>query len=365
LQKKLITLDLSAERKRELATILTNGEDYLVKRVFEVLGLPRRTYYHEATRVDEGELKEAIEAIVREFPTYGTRRVTKQLRRAPYGMVVNWKRVQPMMREMGLKQPMKRRPCRTTDSEHSYPRYPNLVDGLVVTYPDQVWVSDITYIRLGSGLIYLALIMDVYTRVIRGWNLSRWLDQQLTLTALKWALTNRVPTIYHSDQGMQYAASDYIDLLEGCHVQISMASQGSPEQNGYAERLICTTKEEEVGLSEEYSDFAAAYAQIGHLIEEVYQRKHIHSALEYITPVEFEAAWGMLSVSSWQERPKCVQVYESTRDTYWLALSNTGQLRRCVKAKCFENGIGRRYIPQRMKRSLESVRKKIVRLDSY
>lgn len=116
------------------------------------------------------------------------------------------------------------------------------------------------------------------------------MDQQLTLTALKRALTDRVPTIHHSDQGVQYAASDYIDLLEGCHVQISMASQGNPEENGYAERLIRTIKEEEVDLSEN-SDFADAYDQIGHFIEEVYQRKRIHSALDYITPVEFEAAW--------------------------------------------------------------------------
>jgi len=275
--------------------MLAKGEGYPVKRVCEVLGLPRSTYYHEEKRVDEQELKEAIEAIVREFPTYGTRRVTKQLRREPHRMVVNRKRVQRMMREMGLKRPMKRRTCRTTNSEHPYPRYPNLVDGLVVTYPDQVWVSDITYIRLGSGFIYLAVIMDVYTRVIRGWNLSRWLDQQLTLTALQRALANRVPTIHHSDQGVQYAASDYIDLLEGCHVQISMASQGNPEENGYAERLIRTIKEEEVDLSE-YSDFADAYAQIGHFIEEVYQRKRIHSALDYITPVEFEAAWEEVQV---------------------------------------------------------------------
>ena len=124
-------------------------------------GVASQHHYHEEKRVDERELKEAIEAIVKEFPTYGTRRVTKQLRRAPYGMVVNRKRVQRMMHEMGLKQPMKRRTCRTTNSEHPYPRHPNLVDGLVVTYPDQVWVSDITYIRLGSGFIYLAVIMGV------------------------------------------------------------------------------------------------------------------------------------------------------------------------------------------------------------
>jgi len=237
----------------------------------------------------------AIEAVAGNYPTYGSRRVTQQLRRPPYQLTVNRKYVQRLMRQMGLRRPPKRRKGRTTDSRHSLVRYPNLVDGLEAVYPDQVWVSDITYIRLANEFIFLAIIMDVFTRSIRGWNLSRSLDQYLTLTALERALVDHVPTIHHSDQGVQYAATAYTDLLKQHHVQISMASQGAPEQNPYAERLIRTIKEEEVDLSE-YHSFADALAQIGYFIDDVYQKKRIHSALGYLTPVEFESAYWMMQL---------------------------------------------------------------------
>ena len=139
--------------------------------------------------------------------------------------------------------------------------------------------------------------MDVYTRAIRGWHLSRSLEGELTLIALRRALADRVPTIHHSDQGVQYAATDYVGLLQDHHVQISMTAKGQPTENGYAERLIRTIKEEEVYLSD-YRDFEDAYTQIGHFIEDVYQTKRIHSALGYLTPVEFEAAW----TRSWAEQ---------------------------------------------------------------
>ena len=270
--------------------MLSEEEHYPVTKVCEVLGLPHSTYYHKGAKKDERALRTAIEGIVREFPTYGSRRVAAQLRRAPYEVVVNRKRVQRVMREMGLQRSVKRRKCRTTNSDHPYPRYPNLVEGLKVMRPDQVWVSDITYIRLKNGFIYLAVIMDVYTRAIRGWQLSRSLDQGVTLVALRSALVNHVPEIHHSDQGVQYAAKGYTDLLKEHHVQISMAAQGNPEENGYAERLMRTIKEEEVDLSE-YYDFTDAIAKIKHFLEEVYHKKRIHSALGYLTPAEFEAAW--------------------------------------------------------------------------
>lgn len=132
--------------------------------------------------------------------------------------------------------------------------------------------------------------MDVYTRAIRGWHLSRSLEGELTLTTLRRALVDRVPTIHHSDQGVQYAATDYVDLLQIHQVQISMAAKGQPVENGYAERVIRTIKEEEVYLSD-YRDLEDAYIQIGDFIEDVYQTRRIHSALGYLTPVEFEAAW--------------------------------------------------------------------------
>lgn len=194
------------------------------------------------------------------------------------------------MRQKGLLRPVKRAKCRTTNSQHPYPRYPNLVFGLDIIRPEQVWVCDITYIRLGNGFVYLAVIMDVFTRAIRGWSLSRSLDTDLTLTALRCALTLCLPEIHHSDQGVQYAAQEYVDLLSRYEVQVSMAAQGKPEENGYAERLMRTIKEEEVDLSE-YNDFIDVRRQLGRFIEDVYMTKRIHSALGYLTPSEFEAAW--------------------------------------------------------------------------
>jgi transposase InsO family protein len=270
--------------------MLSQQDHYPVRVICRVLDLPRSTYYQHSKETNDQDLQEAIEAILEEFSTYGSRRVVKQLRRPPYNIRINRKLVQRLMRNMGLQQPQKRRTCHTTNSRHTYPRYPNLIRELKVVFPDQVWVCDITYIRLRNEFIYLAVIMDVFTRSIRGWHLSRSLDQQLTLIALRQALADHVPLIHHSDQGVQYAATVYTDLLASHGVQISMAQVGIPEENGFAERLLRTIKEEEVNLSE-YHDFEDAFVQIGHFIEQVYQHKRIHSALGYLTPVEFEAAW--------------------------------------------------------------------------
>lgn len=170
------------------------------------------------------------------------------------------------------------------------PTLPELLENLVIREPDEVWVADLTYIRLGQGFVFLAVIMDVFTRTIRGWHLSRDANTELTLIALQRALQDHVPQIHHSDQGVQYAADVYTKLLDSHEVQISMAAVGAPEENGYAERLIRTLKEEEVDLSD-YRDFADAYQQIGHFIQEVYNRKRIHSSLGYLTPLEFETAF--------------------------------------------------------------------------
>jgi transposase InsO family protein len=265
--------------------------------VCQVLGLPRSTYYYRVQVKQENDLKEAIQLVAGQFPTYGTRRITQQLRRPPRRYVVGRKRIQRLMRSMSLLRPIKRVKIRTTNSEHGFPRFKNLMEDLVVSYPDQVWVADITYIRLKNGFIYLAVLMDVFTRSIRGWHLSRTLDQNLTLHALQNGLAKHCPEIHHSDQGLHYAFKNYIHLLKEHHVQISMANVGKPEENGYAERLIRTIKEEEVKLSE-YNDLDDAREQIGRFLEEVYMTKRIHSALGYATPVEFEAAWRASSLST-------------------------------------------------------------------
>jgi len=263
---------------------------YPISQACELASLPHSTFHYHSHKADESQLVADLKEVTGQYVTYGTRRVRSQLRRSPYGYRINRKRVQRIMRQKELLRPVKHRKCRTTDSDHPYPRYANLVKDLEITSPEHVWVCDITYIRLGNGFVYLAIVMDVFTRLIRGWQLSKLLDQELTLAALRMALTDHVPQIHHSDQGIQYAAHAYIDLLRDFQIQISMAAVGEAEENGYAERLMRTIKEEEVDLSE-YRDFADAQNQIGRFIEDVYNHKRIHSSLGYLTPAEFEAAW--------------------------------------------------------------------------
>jgi putative transposase len=263
---------------------------YPISLVCEVLRLSRSSYYYLATSSDDEQLRLAIAELAAVWPTYGSRRLTAQLRREPHHLVVNRKRVQRLTREMGLAGRRKRAGQATTHSRHSYPRYPNLVAGLEVREPDEVWVSDITYVRLRSEFIYLAVIMDVFTRIIRGWCLSRSLAVELTLAALEQALSKALPGIHHSDQGVQYAATEYTERLVEAGVAISMAEVGHAEQNGYCERVIRTIKEEEVYLSE-YRDFDGAREQIGRFIDDVYLNKRIHSSLGYLTPAEFQQRW--------------------------------------------------------------------------
>jgi transposase InsO family protein len=269
---------------------LVDWYSYPIELACQLVDLPRSSFYYRSHKADESQLEADLKAVVGQYVTYGTRRVRSQLRRPPYGYRINRKRVQRIMRQKGLLRPVKRRKSRTTDSDHPYPRYPNLVKELEITHPEQVWVCDITYIRLGQGFSYLAIVMDVFTRAIRGWRLSKLLDQKLTLQALHMALADHVPEIHHSDQGVHYAAHAYVDLLRAHQIQISMAAVGKAEENGYAERFMRTIKEEEVDLSD-YRDFADALCQIGRFIEDVYNHKRIHSSLGYLTPVEFEVAW--------------------------------------------------------------------------
>lgn len=206
------------------------------------------------------------------------------------GWTVNHKRIIRLMRGLGLLAKRKVRKKRTTNSVHGYKRYLNLVKELVVERPEQIWVGDITYIRLREEFVYLAVLMDVFTRSIRGWHLDRTMEKSLTITALKKGLEQYVPEIHHSDQGVEYAANDYVRLLEENKVAISMAGVGKAYENGYAERLMRTIKEEEVDLSE-YRNFNEVYERIEEFLEEVYMKKRIHSSLSYLTPSEFEENW--------------------------------------------------------------------------
>jgi putative transposase len=264
--------------------------DYPARLVCRLLDLPRCQLYRvpaDDTTAD-APLRMALQELAGQWPTYGYRRLTALLRRA--GHVVNSKRVRRLMTAMGIHGLLPVRRKRTTDSTHDFPRFPNLVEDLKVVRPDQVWVADITYIRLRHDFVYLAVIMDVFTRLIRGWQLGRDLTGALTLAALGRALARRRPEIHHSDQGVQYAATYYVERLRQIDCRISMAAVGKPEENGYAERLMRTIKEEEVDLSE-YHDYADACRQLGRFLDAVYNHKRIHSALGYLTPVEFEEQW--------------------------------------------------------------------------
>jgi len=282
---------------------LVQQEGYSVSQACELLDLSHSSYYYASHLHQADQIEMALKVEAGKHPTYGTRRLTHQLRRAPYEYTVNRKRIQRLARQNGLLRPQKTRKTRTINSQHPYPRYENLVKDLNITHPEQVWVSDITYIRLKKDFVYLAIIMDVYTRSIRGWSLSPSLDQQLSLEALHMALSSGLPGIHHSDQGVQYACYAYVDLLKTQNIRISMAAAGKAEENGYAERFMRTIKEEEVNLSD-YNNFADACSQIGHFITDVYLTKRIHSSLGYLTPAEFEAAyWLTLSLDMVEKTP--------------------------------------------------------------
>jgi transposase InsO family protein len=260
---------------------------YPVQHSAGLLGVARSSYYYHAVGDDDLGLLSRIEDVLADFPTYGYRRVTVELGRR--GPAVNHKCVRRVMAENDLLQPL-RRTVRTTDSRHGYGRYPNLVQDLAIVRPDQVWCADITYVRLAHEFAYLAILLDVFTRSIRGWEVGAYLDSQLALRPLQRALQAAWPDIHHSDQGVQYAASGYVQQLQACAVQISMARAGQPRENAYAERVIRTIKEEEVYLNG-YQDLREARAKLGVFIDEVYQHKRIHSALGYLTPAEFESQW--------------------------------------------------------------------------
>jgi transposase InsO family protein len=266
-----------------------------IQRLCQLLGVSRSWFYVRRSQPEDNPaevaLRHAIEELVLEFPGYGYRRVTKQLQRD--GWVVNHKRVLRIMREDALLCQLQRRFVPTTNSRHAYRRYPNLLAGRTLDAPDQAWVADITYIHLPTAFVYLAALLDAYSRYCVGWRLSRAIDTQLTLAALERALTTRAPRpglIHHSDQGVQYASDAYVDRLETAEAQVSMAAVGNPYENAKAERFFRTLKEEEVYLNQ-YDSFADAEMHIGRFIADVYNAKRLHSSLGYLPPAEFEAVY--------------------------------------------------------------------------
>jgi transposase InsO family protein len=270
----------------------------------EAVGLSRSTIRRQLrsapVTIEQKDLQRRahIQAVALEMRSYGYRPITKELRRR--GVVINRKVVLRLLREDNLLCLRRRAFVATTDSKHRFTVYPNLARDLVLTDINQLWVADITYIRLPRAFIYLAAVLDAYSRRCIGWALARYIDARLPLAALKMALQTRAfrpgQLTHHSDQGVQYACYDYVQVLQQHQIIISMSRPGTPYDNAKAERFMRTLKYEEVYLND-YDTFAEVLSSMEHFIEAVYNRKRLHSAIGYLPPAEFEASLQPLTLS--------------------------------------------------------------------
>jgi len=254
--------------------------------------IPSSTYYYKpkgnlSKKKRDVDIPDAIEAIACDFPSYGYRRITAALRRKK--MIVNHKKVAKIMKNMGIACKKKKRFVSTTNSKHSLRTYPNLARNLVVNRTDQLWCADITYIRILTGFVYLAAVIDAFSRKIVGYAIGRTLAAELALEALKMAIgeRNTDDLIHHSDKGIQYCSHDYIDLLNANGILVSMSAKGSPYDNAFIESFFKTLKAEEVYLWE-YETFADVIDRVPYFIEDVYNSKRLHSSIGYLPPEEFE-----------------------------------------------------------------------------
>jgi putative transposase len=258
----------------------------------QVAGVSRAGYYRFQQRVQESkadmDLRSEMQRIGLEWPSYGYRRMHRELIRQ--GWRVNHKRVLRLMRVDNLLCLRKRKFILTTDSHHGLPIYPNLAKDMVLTGINQLWIADITYIRLEMEFVYLAVLLDAFSRSCIGWALQRSLEAGLVLEALRMALRQRRPRsglVHHSDRGVQYAALDYRAELQQHGIRSSMSRRGNVYDNAKAESFFKTRKYEEVYRTE-YRNLEDAKASIQEFLEKIYNQKRLHSALGYRPPREFE-----------------------------------------------------------------------------
>ena len=263
-----------------------------MKTLCQITGLNRADFYRRRVPRQvmplEMEIRDQMQKIALESPAYGYRRITSELQQS--GIEVNHKRVLRMMHQDNLLCVGRRAFVITTDSRHNLPIYPNLAREIKPTGINQLWVSDITYIRLRTEFVYLAVVLDAFSRRVIGWALGRTLEAGLAVTALRMALIERQPTpglVHHSDRGVQYASQDYTEMLKQHKATISMSRKGNPYDNAACESFMKTLKYEEV-YRNEYRDFHDACGSIGEFLERVYNQKRLHSALGYVPPAEFE-----------------------------------------------------------------------------
>lgn len=277
---------------------LSIGGDISLSRASQLLQVNRGSYYQwvsqqgqqSSSSVQDLALRDRIQRIAVEFPRYGYRRIKIELERQ--GVLVNHKKVLRFMKEDNLLVVKKKFKPVTTDSNHGFSVYPNLIRDMEITQLNQIWASDITYIQLSQEFVYLSVILDLFSRRCIGWSLGRSLETQLTLNALDMALHTRwnpdiAGLIHHSDQGVQYASQKYVDQLKDHNIQISMSRKGNPYDNAFVESFIKTLKWEEVYLNE-YETYWDALDNIGTFIDEIYNGKRLHSSLAYRSPIEFE-----------------------------------------------------------------------------
>jgi putative transposase len=269
------------------------GDGLTIREMCESARVSRASYYRswrkQEPKQEEVALRDAIQRLALKDRHCGYRRIGRWLKRE--GWVVNHKRVLRLMREDNLLSIRRRRFVVTTDSAHCWRVYPNLARRMVLSAINQLWVADITYIRLQQEIIYLSVILDVYSRRVVGWSISRQLDGSIAQQALEVALKERQPEpglIHHSDRGVQYACGDYVKRLEVAGITISMSRPGNPWDNAWAESFMKTLKVEEVD-GRRYRNFDDAASSIGSFIEELYNEQRLHSALDYCSPIEFEA----------------------------------------------------------------------------